>query len=458
MPYDEIVESGEPVLVPSKEVISLDADISEWPWPRFFIGRYNIICITKQRNNHLVAYEMFLNSFKNWEGYPSADLGLANEITTVDFADFGLFYSIATNSSVVLRDVSLDSDTIDRDVFGLNMVVSSEAPLYTTVCNFDGQVLCANISNYQELGKNGFAWSGIRNYEFSPENDRTAGFDVLLANDTSGDILSVHKISPLDDAAIAYTSHGNFILTPHVVGDTVVYGHEQIRGLGVKEKTHIGGDRSIQGFIDLNNDFWKLEAGGKKLTKSGYKEDIEELMETNTQIIVSYLKPRREFYISNGVKSLVINDYGSCTVHQAVSSCLVGWDGISYGTFRDFGDREARVVIDSTDFGSRGTKTLESIMVGAKRATTTRLSVGSYWKSSDDEDFHPPPRYSPGGPRGEGRVGITATEFRIVARASEYVDTEFQTIKVNVKFPDARFRRGISANVGVENGVDSVTA
>ena len=446
MPFDAIVESSDPVLDSPGEPIEFGADIVQWPYPRFFFGNYNTICVSKQSNGHLVAYEMKLTEFASWEGYPCADLGVADTITSIDFADFGLFYSLCTNNAVYLRNVMLTNETVDRDVFGLNLVEPGSAPLYTAACNFHGQAVVANLAAWQGVGRNAIAWSGIKNYEFDPLVDKSAGWDILLANDNSGDILTVHALRPLESDVISYTDHGIFALTPRISGDVYTYSLEQLMGLGVAAKTHIGGDHSIHGFIDLNNEFWKVENNGQKFTKSGFREEIEELRSTDTEIIVSYHKPRREFYVSNGVISLIINDYGTCTVHQAVSSVAVGWDGRSYGTFRDFGDIEARVVVDTTDFGTRGVKTLESLLVGVEHDPEVQVLLGSFWRKSGTEEFRNSPRWVNGGPRGEGRVGITAPEFRMGVRANNYVNTKIQTIRANVKFPDARFRRGLGSS------------
>lgn len=455
MPFDAIVESSDPVLDSPGVPIALEPDISEWPYPRFFVGKYNTICVSKQSNNNLVAYEMKLNSFAEWEGYPSADLGPADAITTIDFADFGLFYVLLANSNVFLRNVQLDPVTVDRDIFGLNLVQPSVVPVFSAVCNFNGQAVVGNLGNWQDCGSNAFAWSGIKNYEFDPLVDQSAGWDVLLANDSSGDILKIYSLHAMESRVISFTSHGVFSLEPRVNGDVYSWGITQLMGLGTREKTHAAGDHTIIGFIDSDNEFWKIENNGQKFTKSGFKKDIEELIEVNAPIIVSYLKPRREFYISNGVKSLIINDYGSCTVHQAVSSCLVGWDGMSYGTFRDFEDHQARIVVDTSDFGSRGKKTVESVMVGAKLAEESVLSVASYWRNSPTANFGNVPRWVFGGPGGEGRIGITSSEFRIAVRVDNYVGVEIQTIKVNLKFPDARFRRGVAATAtGGQAGVE----
>jgi len=448
---DLIVESDDPVLVPSgtSTPIPLGPDIVEWPYPRFFVGRYNVVLLTKNQSEELIAWELHLNAFGNWEGYASADLGSADGVQSIDYADFGLFYALAVARAdgtrhVVLRDVTLSNATVDRDVFGLNLVQPSAQPTYSTVCNFDGQVVCGNMSNWQGLGTDGFAWSGIKNYAFDPLVDITAGFDVLLPHGTTGTPHTLYKLLPLDSSVIAYTDCGVCVLTPRLVESTFGWGQSFLALLGMTGATHVAGDRNIHGYIDLDNEFWLVENGGQKVTRRGYRSVIEELLKAAVPLIVSYLPLRRTFYVSNGLTTLVINDFGASTVHQGISSCIMGWDKVAYATFTDLEDRQVRVTVEATDFGVRAAKSVEDLLIGVDHDDATQVQAGTYWRSTSAM-WHDPPHWRPYGPRGDIHIGVDAVEFRLAVRANEYLGTEVQTIKANLKFPDARFRRGVSA-------------
>jgi hypothetical protein len=49
-------------------------------------------------------------------------------------------------------------------------------------------------------------------------------------------------------------------------------------------------------------------------------------------------------------------------------------------------------------------------------------------------------------------LGLSAVEYRVAMRFSNYVESELFALKLNMKYPDARTRRGIAAISGVEKG------
>jgi len=462
VPYDEIVESSAPILSLSSP--SYVADISSWPYPRIISTRYRIIAFIPRNNGNLYCYEMALAPQGLWNGTSVGSLGAIADIAQLNIADFGPFYVISlmnSNNSIVrtyMRDPSaIISTTLDP--LENQLIIPSTEPAFVCCCNFNGQLVGGNIyapsnetTNYwSALGTNCILWSGIGSSEFNPAIDPTAGFRELITSYASGKKATIYSTLPLQEGVICYTDHGIVALVNDTVQNIATYGLVPLKSLGIASGNHVAGDNYIHGFIDLNCDFWTLEntsfrlldQQGGKLTKRGYRDVIAALFATSSPVIVSYLPRDNSFYISNGLKSLVINRFGAGLVHQAVSGLFEGYDKKLYGTFFDSGDLQGRITLESVDFNARGIKSLEALLAGISCASSTAVTYATDYRMSKNSSFKRS-LSKRGGPRAEARIGVSALEFRPNITFSSYVESELEYLRANVKFPDGRFRRGLS--------------
>lgn len=439
MPFDDFVQSGPPILEPIQGPPVTEGDISDWPWPRLIATQSKTLGLFKQADSHIYVFEMTLERTGLWSGYVVADIGHYETVGFVDVADFGPFYVITTPLRTFARNPLLTNDTVDRDIVGVSLMTELEAPRFVTCANYKQQFLGGNIHNYPEFGTNSVMWSAIGAFEFSIETQKTAGFLNLISNRADGSRCTIQRLLPLRDAVVCYTNHGILLLRNDLVENTFTYGRQPLATPGVASGNHVAGDEFTQGFIDLNHDFWILGAEG--VQKRGYKKFIDELFEFGDSIIVSYLPVNKQFYISNSFYSLVINAYGAFTCHQAISSIVQGWDNNVYATFRDLGDTQARVTVDATDFGDRNLKTLESCAFGTTFNEGERMHISAAWKPSNSSHWiESTPVLA--NPSGFARLCISAPEYKIRCVISNYVDCDVTSVTANVKFPDARFRRG----------------
>jgi hypothetical protein len=444
MPFDAIVESSAPVLEPiSMESLGLEStpDIVSWPFPRIIPTAYHTFMFLEGLDNVLLLYEFTLSEFSTWEGTPVGVIGNIFDVSFIDIVDFGHYYLVAITSAGGTRNYAKLIDT---------PLVELIQPVFAVGCNNNGQFIGGNISNWQDLGSDGIIWSGIGVYEFNPQVDITSGFKTLVCGRVPGKKVSVKRILPYTNGVIVYTDLGQIFLTDAIVGSTFVYGLNEMEGVGVADGNHVAGNRYTQGFVNLNNEFCKFQHS-KELKIIGYRRQIEELKEANAPLLLSFLEDRNTFFLSNGVQTLVINDFGAGIIHQAISGIVKGWNEIVYGTFRDFGDTEGRVTLDATSVDSRGKKTLEWVISDISYAPTTRVTSSAYWRNDPSEEYR---MYSwkNGSPSGEFFLGLSAVEYRVAMRFSNYVESELFALKLNMKYPDARTRRGIAAISGVEKG------
>ena len=461
MAFDAIVESSTPTLKLPTAVRTTNADVTTWPWPRLFQTKYHLFCATRQASGNLYLSEVL---FENGRTILTAvlDLGAEALIETIDIADFGLYYVVSTYGLTADAVPVPSIKTYVKNLSAVSKFQSLDAfttPAMGVVCNYQGQLIGGNIVNvaaskWSDLNSDAVVWSGVGNLDFDPSYDFTAGFMSGQFPYSVGKVPTVFKIMPLHSRGLViYSEAGKFYMTPERTETGFAYGVRRLSDLGITSGNHVAGDEFVHGFIDLHRDFWILESQKQESTpggnykKLGYRDYIQELFDYTSsedhRVIVSYIPMNRRFYISNGNRCLIINEFGACHVFQSVSSIVKLSDGKLYGTFKNNPDTSALIITDELDFGSRGFKTIESIVGGVDKPKDAIAQYTVDWRQSRADNFSRLP-WRNTSPRGEARIGVTAGGFRLGVRVSNYVDAEVEWLAVNIKFPDNRFKRGPS--------------
>jgi len=425
------------------------ADITIWPRPLLVNSQYRLFSIVLQPNGGAYLLELYFVNGR-WTETIAGYLGISSRITQVDIADFGEFYVVAG------LDVDGKAYCFTKELTG-GVIVESHDPCFGTCCNFRGQFLAGNIqtdndsSIWAEYGTAGVIWSEIGNYQLNPEFARTAGFKQEQFPFNTGIKPVIYTMLPTLEGVVIYSNSGVVLLRPTSVGSTFAYSAQNREGIGVASGRHCAGDLYIQGYINLDREFYIVEANGQQ-TKRGYKEIITRMFEQDPRIIVSYLPKDYRFYVSNSIECLVINKFGAYQCHQKVAGAAVAPDGKLYGSFMDDLDIEARITSDNMDFGSRGIKSVESMLVGLDHAPLTDSFASVQWRMNSNESFQEF-EWITLGPDGEAGIHVAAREFRIQMKISNYLNSRVDYLTSNVKYSDQRFKRGISptqANRGVE--------
>lgn len=425
------------------------ADITIWPRPLLVNSQYRLFSIVLQPNGGAYLLELyFVNGA--WTQRTAGPLGLSDTISQVDIADFGEFYVVAgldTKGHQYCFSKQIESNTITH----------SEDPCFGTCCNFRGQLVVGNIhtdnpnSIWAEYGTAGIVWSEIGNCEFNPYVDRTIGFKQEQFPFNTGVKPIIYSMLPTLNGVVVYSNSGVVLLVPELVTNTFTYSAQNREGIGVASGRHCAGDLSIHGYVNLDREFYYVEPNGQQ-TKRGYKEIITRMFDQDPRIVVSYLPKDQRFYVSNSIECLVINKYGAYQCHQKVAGAAVAPNGVLYGSFMDDRDIEARITSDNMDFGSRGIKSVESLLVGLDHIETTEASASVDWRMSSNEAFENFDWITLGD-NGEAGIHVSAREFRIRAKVSNYVGARVDYLTPNIKYSDQRFKRGISptqANRGIE--------
>lgn len=434
-----------------------------WPWPKAWFLDYYTLAVAEgdwgtaqgggaDGYDSLILFEL-QNISDTWTGYPVAQLGDPDTITHIDVADFGKYYILSfCDSDGVPTMVARDPNQLVGDLpgEGANPIM---VPYGSTCCNFKGQCLIGGIQAYEtswaNLTKSGVAWGGIGQMEFRPEVDKSAGFTEMPWNDSGRG--RTDKVLRLGDFVMVYGSGGVARLMPFTKDLVTGFGVVPMRGAGVGSGWHVAGDENIHCMVDNNYDLWLYDKGGEQ-RKLGYREWMEDLL-TYTHVsnryetIVSYVPGKKIFFFSNGYECFALTEYGMYKTHQLPVSVGVYKKRLC-GFFMDSGDNSAKITLDTTDFGLRGHKTLETVEVGADYSPNgSETFLGQVdFKYDHDETFRNSSTIRIN-PQGVFYPGITANEFRVEVRFSDYTDgdprVDYMTLRYKVV--DKRAIRGMYA-------------
>jgi hypothetical protein len=436
------------------------ADITSWPYPRILQTEYNTFYLYTIGTNLYLAL-LHYTTAAYFAIRPQMMLGITTDIDDVSIADFGYFFVVGIIGPTTRR-------TLYRRYTEAITSPPEELvePVVGTVLNHKGQFLGGNVverpaGNWKDIGKNAIIWGAIGDFVLDPETNIGAGYKNLTLGGGFERKQTVHKLMTLGNSVLVYTNSGNCILKPAFVSDIFTYGEESTHGEGVISSLHVAGSNLIQGYIDRNKEFWIIDAGLQS-TKLGYREQITDILaythSTNDyRTIVNYLPRNRTFYICNGNTCLAINSYGAYFIHQMISSIALSYDGINYGTFLDNLDLEARIESDTLDFGVRGLKSIESIWADISCSQETAVQMSVDYRYSKSSSFVSS-RWVHSGLNGESRIGVTAVEFRLKIRFSNYTNSELSGLMPNIKFSDRRFSRGTTPSRGITNAPITASA
>lgn len=392
----------------------------KWPYPRLIQTKWRTLLITEDIDGNGRLINLMWAKGGYWIKEPLFYLGPLDDLFRIDVADFGLFY--------VLCITNTDGSS-EMFAFYPNVGWQKETEnVCGTGINFNGQFVGAR--NREVL------WTAIGNFQFSPAVDRTAGFRSLFIP-SAGGVPKIHRLLQLGKSVIAYSNNGRIVLNPDVVNNTFTYGEELLYGLGIASGNHVDGDSRIHGYIDLAGDFWTVNQGSAP-EKRGYREYIKAMDLPNT--IVSFLPADRRFYICDRNTCLVINEFGAHHVNVMVSGVAYRWDGAIMASGSENLDMEARLTTEWLDYGSRGIKSMESLLASISNGgDDVWLTVDYRMRRNDSFKRF---KWITGGPTCEAGIHVAALDFRLKIRASDYHNIEIDSLLANVKYSDQRFKRG----------------
>lgn len=265
---------------------------------------------------------------------------------------------------------------------------------------------------------------------------------------------------------------GPVLSTKVLGGDIVVYGEDGVAGLrphghifgiskegelddlgdiGIHNEASVGGNDRVQLAVAADGSLWLIEAG-LKVTKLGYEEFTEDML--GSDIVVSYtpkghLNSSGKFHISNGWKTLLFTIDGLSEVSQhTTSKVYVGGEVLGIAIDDTDGDQSAE--IQTTEISIGGQRALRHIgwievennisaFVSYEARLIYRYAGKVDWQQTD---------WQPLNFKGATYFGISAHEFKIDIRCSDFRQFNFGHVVIRYQSPDKVTKRG-SSPVGI---------
>ena len=406
-----------------------------WPFPQFLKQeKYKILVVRDDVTNmEDVVYSLDAS-------YNATQIFVIDELTygkgtLMELADFGK-YAFMTNGVIMIYwDEGIDD--------WQEVVVHAKIPMMRTVCNFKGQMIggCV-LSDWHGCDETFIVWSRIGEADFTPYRKNEAGF----RRDPFGG--EVYHVRRLGDNVVVYSSGGVTLMSP-VMAPIATFGFKEIHKIGLKNRGAMNGDFNQHIFVDLENSVWKLT--GEGLMELDYSEYVKALDTTHgpgipNNIIVNFNPYKGDFYISDGVKSILLSPYGMTNYPDSVSAVWYdneddhGLCGLPESPDEPF---EHLIVSHIIDMGYRAQKTIFSIELGS---AAMDAEVAIDWRMHHTVDFQRT-QFVPINPEGIASLIIAGIEFRVCVRSNYFVTdvSSLDYINLRWKMTDLRGLRGIYA-------------
>ena len=435
--------------------------ITNWPFDSIKFLKYYTAILHNDGSN-VDMYEAYCGTDNVWVATECISNIVANSVIPLnwDFADFDWFYGMAfayESSGVVATKCYQRDPGVASGTGALTALPSDACPTFITCCNYKGQPILGGIisadSTWTQLGLASVCWGAIGQWEFRPQNNRTAGFIRMpWADWDKGMVL---KVTRLGDRVIVYGNGGSCSLVPYAKENAVGFGlDDKVIGPGISSGFHVTGDHDKHLFIGNDSNLYLTnETGdyGKALgfKKLGYSEYIKEMISENddyrqgTPLCLSYDSLRRKFYISGVHSAYCLTEFGLYKHHQ-VTTGIGRYRGTTLAGFTtDLGDYEARMVGDTVDLRLRGMKTVETLEFGLDCGSDAYGAIDFNYDYNYNSIFRSSV-WKPLGKNGVVYPGITASDFRIKFKADDYRDgVKLDYTNCKWKLSDKRSVRGM---------------
>ncbi len=428
-----------------------DWSVNTWPWPQVVFTSYYTIAFALVTTN-LSIFELYCDTSDVWQGSGIISLGTVANIDHVDVADFGPFYAISRMG--VVNNVVYVDGVIRNPGAGAPLTTAlptTNIPTFGTCCNFNGQGIIGCIAHgddasFGDMGYNSVAWSAIGRYDFRVYDDSrqreletTAGYHNMDWGEWGTGL--VFKVKKLGKGVMVYGDGGKAFLSPEFVDPMFTFSKDNLPGEGIPSGNHIAGSDKIHGFIDNYGDFWVVDAKFQ-MQKLGYREYLSALTQANVR--VSYAPSKKRFFISDGVTGYGLTEQGMYSTNQLITSAG-DYRGTFTGFFADSADYEARIETGILDFNQRGFKTLQLLELGANYTKgTEKLQTSVKYKSDYQSNTFGQTPWIDVNPHGISTPMITASEFKLLAKGSDYRNAviSIDYLIARLKLSDKRNIRG----------------
>jgi hypothetical protein len=276
---------------------------------------------------------------------------------------------------------------------------------------------------------------------------------------------TVQKVLPLGNGVMVYGTNG----ISYMPSSGSTFGLVEILDHGVAGRSAAcagianRATGTIKEHVFIDEAGWLYKIGTDLIPrKLGYREYFERMLgydilisynpiEDEYHIACDYSTSREECYILSGdrlysstylVSSIAVSNGGAVGVYTRPTG-----SSSTHPTFNVTNNAYAELVTCPIDLGIRGKKTIERVVVSAATSQTSgspAVQVAAYWRNSHTASWTLSPYYTINY-EGVAYLPITALEFKIVVRCTDYSKVDFDDITVQFKTTDKRIIRGTYA-------------
>jgi len=397
-----------------------------WPFPQFITGeKFNFLIIRDALLNHEDKVYSISDNYVATHIFDIDELTFGVG-TLMEVADFGL-YAFMTNGVIMIYwDVGLGDW---REV-----AASATIPMMRTVCNFKGQAVGGGVvSAWHDCDETFYCWSKIGEMNFTPDSQNEAGYRRCPYG---GEVYHVRR---LGDNVIGYSSKGITMLRP--VGSPVTtFGFTELEDVGLVNRGAIAGD--LRRHVFVGTDCIIREMKGEGIKELGYYRYMKDLEDENEDIIVKYDRIKKDFYIGNSKKTLLLSPYGLTEIPQHPSALwtMSNHDNELIMLPNTVDDYTPSLTTTIFDLGYRGQKTISSIesdvlITSGAKAVIGWVNTLAVWGYTGEVPLN-----------NEGIASITASGNEFVVKLnfdSVAVTSPIKYIKIRFKMTDLRGIRGV---------------
>ena len=394
----------------------------DWPFPQFITGEaYNFLIVRDSIVNHEDVVYSVSDDHLTITHVFSVDQLTFGQGSLIEVADFGE-YAIMMNGVVMIYwnvagawNASLATPTI---------------PLMNTICNFKGQAVGGGITSpWHDCDETFYIWSKIGEIDFTPDKENTAGYRRCPFG---GEIYHTRRLS---GDVIGYSSKGITKLTP-VDSPANTFAFTELDDVGLINQGAI--DAGINRHVYVGEDYILRSIDNNGITELGYESLMKEL--AGEDIIVSYDKKYKDFYISNSTKTFLLSPKGLTEIPQHPSAV---WrrDGETYCLPEDVDDYKLTIEPYPFDFQYAGQKTSFEVETDLIGVDNPEVSI-RYYKDKDNNST-----ISFRSLNNQNCASVMASGIALAPIIKADADSELSIsyIKLRYKMTDLRSIRGVHA-------------
>jgi len=395
-----------------------------WPFPQFMTGdTFNILVIRDTVNQQDSVYSVSKDHLTVTHIFDVDELTFGKG-SLMEYADFGE-YAIMVNGVIMIAWQPAVSAWVAS-------LATPTIPLMKTICNFKGQAVGGNVvaGTWYDCDETFYVWSKIGSMDFVPDEDNEAGYRRC----PYGGI--VYNVRTLGDFVVGYSSKGVVLMA--VVSDpATTFGFKGISPVGLINQGAVNGDSDRH--IYVGEDYVLREVTKDGVKDLGYQFYLSQL--TAADIIVSYDSAKKDFYISDGVKTFLLSPNGMTEVLQHPSAVWKS-NKVSYILPDTIDPRLPLITSEPIDMGYAGQKTLSTIETDAMPVDEAKAGAdhtynNSTWALATYKEMN-----------NQGIVAntVSGNAFRVSLSFTDiYNNTRISYIKVRFKMTDMRGTRGVYA-------------